>query len=888
MSNGTGSDTIVRREPRMEIVTTHENTDFDGLASMLAAVKVYPKAIAVLPQRLNSNVRDFLALYRDELPFLRREEMPGGSIQAMIVVDTQSIPSLKGASAETEIRFIDHHPLERELEPRMSFHGGEVGSTTTLLVEEISRAGLSVSSEEATLLLLGIYEDTGSLSYPGTKALDLRCAAWLLDRGANLEVVNEFLNRPLSESQRELYQRLVEATEFHDFAGHTVVLTIAEAEEYAEEVSTLAHKLRDLYEPSGLFVAVQLESGIQMVARSTSDAVDVAVIARHFGGGGHSKAAAALVRDMSLQEMREQLLQLLAREVQPRTTVGDLMSHGAYTLSPRTTVLEAAEVMQRYGHEGFPVVAENGTVLGMLTRREIDKALQYERGGAAISNYMRKGQITVSPSDPVEHLQEVMMQHDLGQVAVVENGEIVGIVTRTDLIKLWAKARRSPGVENLGQRVRDALPAPLLDLILSASQLSRQMGYSLYLVGGLVRDLLLDKPHLDLDIVVEGDAIALTRRLAELTGARLHSHDRFGTAKLLFEDRWNDTPSVDFTTARREFYEYSTALPRVERSSIKQDLYRRDFTINTMAISLDEDSFGELLDFYGGERDLHDGLIRVLHNLSFIEDPIRMLRAVRLEQRLGFRLEEATEELISDALEWLDRVGGERVRQELEAVFQEEEPEKPLGRLSELGVLSQISPLLVWDSSLERLVAQYPVGLRSWLSLGERRCAGGRSRVPSLMMTYLALVSMRVAEDGVTSLAERLKLRKDDSQFLVDARNVSRLLPSLARPDMARSEIYRLLSPYPDQAIFVFWLASEDEVVKSRLELYHQELSSVRPLIGGDVLRRMGLAPGPLYAELLRALRDARLDGRVVSLEEERSLLEELIESATGARGEDT
>ena len=207
----------------MEIATSHENTDFDGLASMLGAVKLYPKAIPVLPQRLNRNLQDFLALHWDELPFVRREDLPRDRIKAMIVVDTQSIPSLKGLSSDTEVRFIDHHPLERDLEGRMTYHGGDVGSTTALLVDEIRHSHLSVSPVEATLLLLGIYEDTGSLSYPGTTSRDASCAAWLLEQGASLEVVNEFLHRPLSESQRELYRRLVEAAEFHEFAGQTVV-----------------------------------------------------------------------------------------------------------------------------------------------------------------------------------------------------------------------------------------------------------------------------------------------------------------------------------------------------------------------------------------------------------------------------------------------------------------------------------------------------------------------------------------------------------------------------------------------------------------------------------------------------------------------------------------
>jgi tRNA nucleotidyltransferase (CCA-adding enzyme) len=854
----------------MEVVTSHENTDFDGLASMLGAVKLYPKTIAVLPQRLNRNLQDFLALYWDELPFVRREELPRGRIKVLTLVDTQGIPSLKGLSADTEVRFIDHHPLERELEARMSFHSGDAGSTTTLLVEEICQSQFSLSPVEATLLLLGIYEDTGSLSYPGTRSRDARCAAWLLEQGANLDVVNEFLHRPLSESQRELYRRLVEAAEFHEFAGQTLVIAASSVDDYYEEISSLAHKLRDLYEPAALFVLVDLQTHIQMVARSNSDAVDVAAIARRFGGGGHSKAAAALIRNTTLAQAHEQLLQILAHEVQPSVTVRDLMSHGVYTLAPETSVLEAAQVMRRYGHEGFPVVAANGKVLGMLTRREIDKALQYERGDAAISQYMRKGEVVVSPWDPVEHLQELMIQHDVGQVAVVEGGEIIGIVTRTDLLNLWAKPRGRASSGRMAERVREALPSSLLEMTLNASQLAKEMGFSLYLVGGFVRDLLLGKPALDLDIVVEGDAIALAKRLSQLVGGRVHSHYRFGTAKLIFEGEGNAVPFVDFTTARREFYEYSTALPQVERSSIKQDLYRRDFTINTMAISLDEDTFGDLLDFYGGERDLKEGLIRVLHNLSFIEDPIRMLRAVRLEQRLGFRLEEMTEELISDAMEWLDRVGGERIRQELEAVFQEDDPVRPLRRLSELGILQQISPLLEWDDWLEDRVANYGAALTRWRSLTPGGLRGPESRGPAMAAGYLAMVGMRASEEDVRTLAARLKLPNDDTRFLVEAGRLSSLLPSLAEMGLARSGIYHLLSPYGDAVLFVCWLASDEELVKERLELYHRELCWVTPMIDGDQLRTMGLPPGPLYTEILGALRDARLDGRVTTLEDEK------------------
>lgn len=867
----------------MEIITSHENTDFDGLASMLAAAKLYPKAIPVLPQRLNRNLRDFLTLYWEALPFVRREDMPEGPIEVIILVDTQNIPSFKGLSPDAKVRFIDHHPLDRELEDRMSFHGGDTGSTTTLVVDQLCQARLSVSPVEATLLLLGIYEDTGSLMYPATGPKDAHCAAWLLEQSANLGVVNEFLHRPLTESQRELYQKLVEAAEFHEFAGQTVVIAGTSAKGYIEELAILAHKLRDLYDPAAIFVLVDLDKRVQLVARSNSEAIDVSEVARHFGGGGHSKAAAALIKDKTVTATQHELLQVLEKTVRPVTAVREIMSHGVHTLSPDTSVAEAEEMMRRYGHEGFPVVGDT-RLLGVLTRREIDKALQYERADAPIKNYMHRGDISVAPSDPVAYLQEVMMEHDVGQVPVVERGEIIGIVTRTDLIKLWSQPPRPSRADEMARRVREALPLSLLELILKASQLAKQMDYSLYLVGGFVRDLLLGKPHLDLDLVVEGDAIALAESLSEVVGGRVHSHDRFGTAKLIFEEEEAVVPVIDFATARREFYEYSTALPQVERSSIKQDLYRRDFTINTMAISLDEDSFGELLDYYGGERDLEEGLIRVLHNLSFIEDPIRMLRAVRLEQRLRFRIEQMTEELISDALEWLDKVSGERVRQELDAIFQEDDPSKPLTRLEQLGVLNQIYPALTWDAWLEERARNFGAAMTHWEARGPRLRPAAGSRRPTPLLGYLALVGLLTDVQAVEALADRLKLSNEDTRFLLEVKELGSTLPDLANEGLSPSDIYHLLSPYSDEAIFLCWLASEDELTRQRMELYHEELACVEPLIDGDALKNMGLPPGPLYGEILRALRDSKLDGSIKTLDEEKALVEQMMGSQSTHR----
>jgi tRNA nucleotidyltransferase (CCA-adding enzyme) len=370
--------------------------------------------------------------------------------------------------------------------------------------------------------------------------------------------------------------------------------------------------------------------------------------------------------------------------------------------------------------------------------------------------------------------------------------------------------------------------------------------------------------------VVEGNAIALARRLQKRVGGRVTSHVRFGTAKLILDAKAFPIPYLDFVTARTEFYEHATALPQVERSSIKQDLHRRDFTINTLAICLDPDRYGELLDFYGGEQDLKRGLIRVLHSLSFVEDPTRMLRAARLEQRLGFRLEERTEELIGNALDLLDRTTGERIRHELYLILEEATPEEALCRLDELGVLAQIHPRLRcngWLTEKYRLLRQ-ALKTKSWkLEDGERLV---------VEILYLALLTYRLSAPDLESLVKRLKIASEEAALL---RQVNRLLFSTSELVKARrpSAIYRLLKPYSGPAIFVLWIATDSEPVRERLELYHRTLRFVEPEIDGEHLKALGLKPSPLFGRILSALRDARLDGEVSSLEEEEALVEELL-----------
>jgi len=889
----------------MQLVTSHERADMDALASIYAATLLYPDSQAVLPQKLNRNLRDFLALYKDEFPFIARDALPHRRISRLILVDTQAIAPIRGMDAQTVVQIIDHHPLERELPENGVYEGDIVGATTTLLVEKLRALSLAPSRLGASLLLLGIYEDTGALTYLTTTTRDAEATAWILAQGADLALVSEFLNRPLSNGQRDALAMLIRESALSTVRGRTICIAAIALDRYVDELSTLVHQLVDLYEPDACFVLAQFGPSTQIIARSTTHAINVAELLRVFGGGGHSKAAAALVEENDLDALVRRLRALLEEQIEPPVPVREIMSTSVHTLSLGMSVRDAAQLMGRYGHEGFPVV-EEGRLLGVITRRDIDRALHHRLGDMPVRNFLHVGPLAVRPQDSIDEVQRVMIEHDLGQVPVVEDGQFVGIVTRTDLIKLWSAPSQVSRAQEIRRLMDEALPDGLRATLLKARDVANALGYSLFIVGGFVRDLLLGAPTLDLDLVVEGDAIRMAKQLAAQCNWRVRSHARFGTAKVIIDGERapGAPPSLDLITARTEFYERPTALPHVEQSSIKQDLYRRDFTINTMAICLDRDRYGELLDYYGGERDIRERRIRVLHNLSFVEDPTRILRAVRFEQRLGFVIEARTEELIADALDLLDHVTGERIRHELYLILAEDRPELCLDRLSRLGALTHIDPRLTFSREMPTLFQRLRARFREWpraanqdddqsaeqeaparvenadRSDGEEETGSQQVNAPRLALGYLALLTSAMSADDLAAFADHLRISRDDAHFINEVSRLRIAIAPLSARVMLPSAIYRLLNPFSREARFVLSVLTEADLVRQRLDLYERELAQVTPRIDGYYLKSLGVPPGPIYGEILERVLDALLDKQVTTLEEECAFARRLVEAA--------
>ncbi len=876
----------------MQTILTHEQADFDALASLLGAYLLHETAIPVLPRRLNRNVRAFVTLYGIDMPFVDQRDLPSEPVEHIILVDTQSMASIKGVRAQTSVQVIDHHPLRENLPDHWSVTIEDIGATTTILVEVLRERNGIFMPLHATLLLLGIYEDTGSLTYTRTTARDLRAAAYLLEQGANLQIANDFLNHPMTPAQQALYVDLQKSMEVLHIHGHTVIMACGDAMEMEEELSTIAHKMRDVLDPDAIFLIITTRSGVQMIARSTTDHIDVAQIMAEFGGGGHPRAAASLVRDTSIEDICSRLKAFLPEFVLPSITVSQIMSSRPQLLSPDLSVEDAAERMRRFGYEGFPVVKQ-GKVIGLLTRRAVDRAIDHKYS-KKISSLMDAGSFTVKPDDSIETVQNIVTESGWGQIPVVnpETDEIIGIVTRTDLLKTLAPAAVIPGKFNLAQKLEGALPTERLSLLKKIAETAVENKAALYIVGGFVRDLIIDQPSLDFDLVVEGDAIALGKSLAKRYGGRVTSHGRFGTAKWHLKEiafpgngkklGASGLSELDLVSARTEFYTHPTALPTVERGSIKLDLHRRDFTINTLALRLDGNHYGELHDYWGGMEDLREGSVKVLHSLSFVDDPTRILRAVRFEQRLNFSIDERTLELLMEARPLLERLSGERIRHELNHIFKDPSAAKIMQRLQELELLQIIHPSLSWDSWLTEKIAWIKsLNIEDIPDLGKSYDLQELTRLLSYAMWFL-----RLDEKDIAEVIKRLKPSQEWAREILSANRLYRKSSGLG--DCSASQVSHCLDEYSILACYVVRHAVEAVRIRNLFNQYLQKWRFVNPMIDGHTLKKLGVAPGPEYRRILGRLRDAWLDGEVNNSQEEDALLKTLLADVPGIKEKKT
>jgi tRNA nucleotidyltransferase (CCA-adding enzyme) len=905
----------------VDLILCHQTADFDVLGAAVGLSRLKIGSRIVLTGGAHPAVRDFLALHRDELSLIEMRSVNPKKICSLMVVDNQQRDRLGKASQWFDlpqvkaIALYDHHLDSISDIPATEKQVESVGATTTLVVEQLQQANVQLTAVEATVMALGIHVDTGSLTFDQTTARDARALAWLMEEGANVKTIAEYADPGFPTHLQQLLTEAIERLQTSIVRGYTIALVLLATETFVPGLSNLAERLIELTESDVLLFAHQYSKGrgdnpyqeirLTIIGRSRIDGVNLHRLFEPLGGGGHAQAASVILRGVDPEATLQQLVEQLKEQVPHPPTAKDLMSSPVRTIRPETTIEQAQRILLRYGHSGLSVVDESDRLVGVISRRDIDLALHHGFSHAPVKGYMTRNLKTIGSDTTLPEIESMMVTYDVGRLPVVESGQLIGIVTRTDVLRQLHQDRvrqqdeqgKLPLVSCLLPNRLDRLHPSLWQFLTTAAAAAQQRGWHLYLIGGAVRDLLLageEKSLLlqDIDLVVDGfhrsadvgAGVELAKQLQEIyREARLEVHGEFQTAALLWhKDHQFGSLSVDIATARTEFYPYPAANPEVEASSIRQDLYRRDFTINALAVRLTSPREGELLDFFGGILDLRSRQIRVLHANSFIEDPTRIYRAVRFAVKLGFQIESQTEEYIRYAIESgvYDRLRldnhpapalNTRLREALKYILESDYWKAALQLLSSLGALRCLHPDLVLDRKLWWQIRCVSRWLK-WLD-PENILNHWLIRLEVLLTALDPSESLRIATN--------LQLPKDSLQSLEKLtaieQNVNESLPRCHRP----SEIVKLLRHYK-LATLILIAARSPQKIRRQIWQYLAQWSKVRSPLDGNDLKAMGYKPGPQYKEILDKLLAATLDGKIRNRKEAEQFLSDLVRSTSG------
>jgi len=858
-----------------EVITTHINADFDALASMLAASKLYPDATLVFPGSQEKNLRNFFLNSVSYLfNFAKVRQVDLDHIKRLILVDTRQknrigkFARLAGKNG-VEIHIYDHHPDSSD-----DIHGDvevvrKTGSATAILTRLLIEKKIPVSPEEATIMCTGIHEDTGSFTFASTTSEDYEAAAWLAKQGADHNIISDMLTRELTTEHLWLLNDLTRSATTRVINGVEVVITKVITDEYIADFAVLVHKFIEMENLNVVFALAQMADRIYLVARSRIDEVNSAEIAQAFGGGGHPQAASATIKNQTLIQVERSLNVLLDTQIKPVKKAKDMMSSPIIEISSSETLKRAANLMTRYNINVLLVV-DDDILQGYITRQIVEKAIFLGLGDLKVNEYMHIEFSTVHPDTPLREVQELIIRGKLRILPVVENGRASGVITRTDLLNILVGSPVIPeflhdskkGVsivrkKNMAGIMKERLPESLINLLEEFGHIADMLGYNAYLVGGLVRDVFLKYKNLDVDIVIEGDGIKFAQEFARNHDVRVRSHRKFGTAVLIFPGGFK----VDVATARIEYYESPGAPPIVETSSLKLDLYRRDFTINTLAIKLNKKHYGTLIDYFGAQKDIKEKVLRVLHNLSFVEDPTRMLRAVRFEQRFGFKIGKLTLALLKNAakMNWAETLASHRIFLELKLILKEQDPSSMIRRMNKLKLLKFIFPDIKLTENIQDLLEEIKKVI-AWYNL-----------------LYLEepFEPWKLYWYGLTSQLDAKafkKLTRDmgiNSKMELQPKTGDRLLNSLFKFDGTNYQLYTLLRPYDTETLLYLMARAKTEKMRRLISFFFTKLKGEKALVDGKELLQMGLKSGPVFREVFDNLLEARLNNLTKTRDDE-------------------
>ena len=846
----------------LDLVTTHQNADLDGLASMVALhLLVGPLALA-LPAGMDPDSKRFWSDHAAGLPpivgqpqLLRRlQEAP---LRRLVVADTAHAGRL-GPIAAYVPRFADviaydtHPPTDDDL-PRADFAQGS--ATVSGLVLALQAAGKQPSTVEAGLFLLAIHQDTGHFTFQSTTPVDHEAAAVCCRWGAPLTWPAQYVPKGFTREQLALLDAMAQTSETQRVGGIDVTVLAMELSTYEPNLAVLVEQLREAEAWSAVVGVFGSGERTFCIGRSAG-AMDVGAFMRRLGGGGHGNAASAVLRKCTFAEARRQVEQNLREHLGQVLTAGSHAAQPVLCLPAGATVEQASDALHKRRIQAMPLARGRGDqrrYIGVVARHDVDAAIRHGMGAHAVTEICTDP-CWVAPDCLLTDVLPLLMTGSRNLVLVGEMPRAQGVLTRGLVLRATAatfgQTRRHapPPKEAVMAQVRrhaGSMWSPLEKL----ADLAAKHHLPLYLVGGSVRDLLLGAAGRDVDLVVEGAARQLALAAERKLGGQVQLEHNFGTAHWVTPEHG----AIDIASARCEYYEAPAALPKIEHASLHQDLFRRDFTVNAMAVGLGGAVAGQVIDPYGGLADLRSGVLRVLHGLSFHDDPTRGLRAARFAARFDFSLAADTQGLLKAAVRSgvCDKLSLERIGSEIDLILGEREVVQAFRLLRDWRLLACVHPQLRAERGfLQRLgeAQEARFRLATWLP-GLRQA--------EVLWLVVAAALPRGARANRARLLQGKNMR---DRWLHGPERVASAHATFKGSDKRRWG--RALAGLDAAERVVLCAQQTKGAAQTYITWWEQEGQHIRLAIDGNTLRARGFQGGPRFKEALASALDvARLGG---------------------------
>jgi|AntRauTorckE6833_2_1112554.scaffolds.fasta_scaffold00136_24 tRNA nucleotidyltransferase (CCA-adding enzyme) len=854
----------------MDLIISHENTDIDGLAGIVAASKLYTDSKVVISENLTTLAQKFLALYKDEFDISRYDEVDYTDIKRVIVIDTHEHDRL-GRFIElinwdqVEVIVYDHHPHQKMdwIDIDLSEN---VGSATSIIVNKLKRENIKLSRSEATLFALGISADTGNFMHLNTESEDLIAFAYLLDMGANKKVINEYLLETLDKNQKKVFDLLIQHRKDIQIKDESITMFTLKYPRYVTGLNNVVEKIKILYQLSVVFILVEMEGKVIIIGRSSDENIDLEEIFTELGGGGHSGAGSVSIKT-DLEIARNRLETSIRDKIKFAVKVKDVMQT-PLKLSQDLKVIKVKEIMEEKNITGVLLANDNQEVKGIFTTRDLrrlNKTNDIYR--VPVKGYMTKKLIYIKPLDTIHQAQEKMVKHDIGRLPVMDNNEnVIGIITRRDILNQYYEKETESQNQNrfvsslvsiTPEKIKvseqlDKLSNSIKKLFKNIGKIAQKNDCRIFLVGGMVRDLLLNRENVDFDFVVDGNIEKLIKEIARQYEVGYKYNDKFKTGNMVIDNRLD----LDFAVSRNELYTHPGALPKVKKADIFDDLFRRDFTINALAVALHPTEYGYLYDFFKAREDVKNRILKVLHRFSFLDDPTRIIRGIRLVLQLNLDIEDETKALMQESirLSRLSDVSFSRVYKELRLLFEVNPDLKFVNLLKEIPFLR----LLYNDYKIPKDIE------KKWQRANEHLAYFKDNNYNVKKWTvYFSLIFSKIPPSVIEHWSLSYKA-KEIILFNPRDYNIEKITNNKGKVDL-----YIQLKVLSNEKLILLLAEYDDKNLKEQIYFYLEKMSDVEIEINGNDLIKIGYKEGPIISEALKDVKKEVLKGKLVTKEKQ-------------------